>query len=64
MRHDAISISKSNEFHWFYKDWTAFIKLPNFTAVSNISFAIIFTNIFTKQKSFQFSYFVNPCPAE
>ena len=35
------------------------VKIPNITASSNISFATILTNIFAKQKSFLFSYFVN-----
>ena len=35
------------------------IKIPNITALSNISFSTILTNIFAKQKSFLFSYFVN-----
>ena len=33
--------------------------MPNITALSNISFATILTNIFAKQKFFLFSYFVN-----
>ena len=36
-----------------------FIKMiPNNTALSNTSFATILTNIFAKQSSFLFSYFV------
>ena len=35
------------------------VKIPTITALSNISFAIILTYIFAKQKSFLFSYFVN-----
>ena len=35
------------------------MRLPNITALSNISFAIILTHIFAKQKFFVFSYFIN-----
>ena len=52
-----ISISNSNEFHWFYKDYRqiAFKDI----VLSNISFAIILTNIFCKAEVLLFSYFVN-----
>ena len=35
------------------------IPIPNITTLSNISFAIILTNIFAKQKTSLFSYFDN-----
>ena len=59
MHRDTIIIFKSHSILMkLYKTGLP-VKIPNVTALSNISLATILTNIFTKQKSFLFSNFVN-----
>ena len=61
VHHNTITILKSHNilmnFVVFYETGLP-VKIPNITALSNINFATIL-NIFAKQKSFCFSYFVN-----
>ena len=44
---------------WYLRLTIMSKKIPNITALSNISFATILTNIFAKYKTFLFSCFVN-----
>ena len=58
MHHDTIRNSNQMNVVDFIKTVPP-VKIPNITALSNISFGIILTNTFAKQKSFLFSNFVN-----
>ena len=63
MHHSTFTISKPHSILMnlidFIKKTGLPLKIPNITALSSISFTTILTNIFAKQKSFLFSYFVN-----
>ena len=62
MHHETNTISKSHSFLMNFVDFIKTrlpVKIPNITALSNISFATILRSMFAKQKSFLFSYFVN-----
>ena len=52
MHHDTFTVSKSHSILIYFVDYKTRlpVKIPKITVLSNISFATILTNIFTKQK--------------